>query len=254
MCELFGFCAKSKSDIAPALRSFFSHGASNPNGWGLALDAEDNVKLVLEAADSSKSPTPARLLAKPVLQKFALAHLRRATVGAMTLPNCHPVYREDASGRGWMLMHNGTVVSGLSTDRYAGRAAGSTDSECILLELIDRLNRAPAAGGALSPPERFRIVEELILELAPRNKLNLLLSDGELLYVHMNMRDTLYSRPLGDGRLFATVPLDGSAWEVVPLSTVLAYRDGQLLYRGRRHPHEYVNTITTAAGPLDYVL
>ena len=254
MCELFGFTAKTKTDISPALRVFFSHGDRNPSGWGLALDVESKTHITLAAENASQSTSLKELLSVSISQRLALAHLRKATVGAMNEVNCHPFCRVDFSGRKWLLIHNGTIFSGFSVDSYAGRIAGSTDSECILAELVDRINEKLKRGANLNPLERFLAVEDLITELSPRNKLNLLLSDGELLYVHMNMRNTLYSLSVGDGRFFATIPLDDAEWEPVELTTVLAYRSGQLLYRGENHGYEYINTITSAPGPLNYAI
>ena len=73
--------------------------------------------------------------------------------------------------------------------------------------------------------------------------------DGEILYVHTNMADTLYCCTLtgkaGDAgftRLFATVPFPtgtGARWASMPFMTLCAYKDGEQIYMGEAHTYEY---------------
>lgn len=256
MCELFGFTGSVSRDLTEELRVFFSHGPQNPNGWGIAQYDEDLFRLEVEAKPSHESPHLQGLLQRPVKSRLLLAHIRRASVGDVRPENCHPFYGQDASGRGWMLMHNGTVFSGLSERDYLGRVSGTTDSERLFCCLLDRQNTAIAAKGApLTAEERCRVAEGLIAEISCRNKMNLILTDGELLYVHMNMRDTLHVLHSPEGALFSTRPLsDDGAWECVPLTQLLAYRDGKLIWAGTKHDNEYRAGVESACGKLDFVI
>lgn len=129
-------------------------------------------------------------------------------------------------------MHNGTVFSGLNDLRCESRALGTTDSERLFYHMIDRQNAAiQAKHSPLSRKERFRVIEELVGHLSSRNKLNLILSDGELMYVHVNMRDTLHFLPCPEGTLFSTRPLSDAPWEPVPLTRLLAYLSYSLFSR-----------------------
>ena len=83
-------------------------------------------------------------------------------------------------------------------------------------------------------------VEELMEELSRENKLNLLLHDGEYLYVHANKENTMYHKRDGGGLLFATVPLDDGFWEPVPFTRLLVYRAGEEVFAGEPHGNEYV--------------
>ena len=250
MCELLGFSAREQYDLSPWLKIFFSHDAQNPNGWGLARNIEGDPVIDREPQPASTSAYAAAIASRPQPQVLTLAHLRKATVGDVSLENCHPLYQKDHSGRGWLLVHNGTVFMGLSSFDYQGRTKGSTDSEWILLYLLDRLDSESARKGRiLTAEERFAVLEDGISTLSYRNKMNLLLSDGEILYVHANMRDTLFYKKLNGGILIATVPLDDLGWEPVPLTQLLAYRKGQLLYEGAPHGKEYVSGLEKL--PLD---
>ena len=66
MCELFGFSGRAPRDLAPELHVFFSHGAQNPNGWGMAQRTAGVFRLETEAAASHESAYLSELLKKPV--------------------------------------------------------------------------------------------------------------------------------------------------------------------------------------------
>ncbi|MBQ9045003.1 MAG: class II glutamine amidotransferase [Oscillospiraceae bacterium] len=255
MCELFGFSGRAPRDLAPELRVFFSHGAQNPNGWGMAQRTGGVFRLETEAAPSHESAYLSELLENPVTSALLLAHIRKATIGDIRLENCHPFYGQDASGRGWMLMHNGTVFSGLSTQGFRDRLRGTTDSELLFYYLLERQNTAIAQkGAALTAQERFLVSEALIVPISRRNKLNLIFTDGELLYVHVNMRGTLHSRSLPEGTLFSTLPLTDDAWEAVPMTRLLAYENGVPVIEGQNHGNEYIPGVEQASSPLDFVI
>ena len=79
-------------------------------------------------------------------------------------------------------------------------------------------------------------------EITPGNKVNLLLFDGELMYVHTNYKNSLYRRRKGDAVVISTRPLDHYVWEPVPMNTLVAYQDDNQVYEGVRHPNEFFET------------
>ena len=94
--------------------------------------------------------------------------------------------------------------------------------------------------------ERFEIVNNFIVENASRNKLNLMIYDGDLLYVHKNLKNTLCFKRLENGIIFATKPLDDGVWIPFPMAQVIAYKHGREVYRGERHKGTFVP-------PLEYI-
>ena len=53
--------------------------------------------------------------------------------------------------------------------------------------------------------------------------------------------------------MIATVPLDeDSMWEALPLSTLLVYRSGELLYKGKNHHNEYIDVIGASLQKYEY--
>ncbi len=238
MCELFGFSSEKPTDIKALLTEFFSHSAKHPHGWGLMHDGK-TIKGCERAIESSALSEILESL-KP--QTSAMAHIRFATVGSIKLENCHPFSAGDITGRQWTLIHNGTIYSGSRLIPYLGKQTGDTDSERVFLNMLDKLNEAQAER-ALSSEERFTLIDSFIKELAPRNKLNLMISDGELLYVHKNMRDTLKYKKYKGGIVFSTEKLDDEGWNEMPLAQVRAYRKGKLVFEGKEHEGIFVPTL-----------
>ncbi len=240
MCELLGFSGPDSIQANSFLREFFSHSVRHPNGWGLAVFYGNAVSLEKEPVCASQSSYLRERLRHPFRVRNMLAHIRLATRGNMDYENCHPFVRRDNRGRAWTLIHNGTIFDCPMLSGYLYVQEGQTDSERILCCIVDRMDRAQeAVGRSLSAEERFRLVDETIREIAPHNKLNLILYDGELMYVHTNYADSLYWRRMGRTAMFATVPLDRSRWEPVPFTTVLAYQEGREVFRGVCHGEEY---------------
>ena len=99
--------------------------------------------------------------------------------------------------------------------------------------------RQSELGRSLTVEERFDLLDTLVTDMAKGNKLNLLIYDGELLYVHTNYADSLYFRAREDALLFATTPLDSGNWKPHPFTTLCAYRDGRLVFQRTNHGRQY---------------
>ncbi len=238
MCELIGFSAAEKEDLRAQLEEFFSHSESNPHGWGLMY----GDRLVKGCERASDSGNLQRLLKKMQPQKTLLGHIRFATVGSISPENCHPFTGRDCTGRQWTLIHNGTIYSSSRLIPYLSRQTGDTDSERLFLYLLDLVSEAQK-NGELSADERCAVIDGFVRDLAPRNKLNLMISDGELLYIHKNMKDTMKLRRLGSGYVFSTTALDGEQWKDVPMAQLLVYKDGECVFEGRPHDGIFVPTL-----------
>lgn len=244
MCELFALDTKEPVEAGEYLRDFFSHSLNHPNGWGLAQPSEYGCNLEREPIMASKSHYLKARLACSIPSSILLAHIRKATIGNEEYNNCHPFVGMDRSGRQWTFMHNGTIFQLEGLDQYLYVQKGRTDSERLFLMFLDRMNEAIRKNGELTEEQRFAVVEAMILEAAPGNKLNLILYDGEILYVHMNKKGTLHTLELENGRLFSTNPLVKSTvvskWKPLPMMQLLAYKDGTLIREGTVHEHEYI--------------
>ena len=241
MCELFGVTAKNRIKVTGLLDTFFSHSADHRNGWGLVyLDVPPAI-IHKEPQRATNSRTLRELLEKDTETAACIAHIRKATIGEEHSRNTHPFEGTDESGRRWTLAHNGTVFDADILAPYQYKQKGETDSERILLYIIDEVNKNTSEGNSeASDISRFKVVEEAVKKLAHGNKLNLLIHDGEYLYVHKNAAGTLYIREDADSALFSTQPLLGGNWNEVPQNQLLIYKDGQRVFTGEKHPYGYV--------------
>ena len=240
MCELFGVSSARKIEVNDLLKEFFSHSVRHPNGWGMAVFYENSVSLEKEPVQAIKSTYLKERLQQKIAVRNMIAHIRLATRGVMEYVNCHPFVLRDNGGRCWTLAHNGTVFDYPRHDPYLHQQEGRTDSERILWFLVDQVNqRQLELGRALTKEERFDLLDELIGDMTKGNKLNLLIYDGELLYVHTNYANSLYYSQREDALLFATTPLDRGSWNAHPFTTLCAYQDGHRLLLGTDHGHEY---------------
>lgn len=241
MCELFGISSGKKLIVNEYLKEFASHSIQHPHGWGIAVFYGNAVNLEKEPIPAHKSIYLKGRLRHKIEVTNMIAHIRLATRGTMDFENCHPFIQRDNSGRAWTLAHNGTIFDGPAMEKYIYVQEGQTDSERILFYIIDCVNcRQDQLGRPLTADERFGLVDQIVCEIASGNKLNLLIYDGELLYVHTNYRDSLYCRQTEDTVFFATTPLDHKEWENVEFAVLLGYKEGKLLFSGTSHGQEYV--------------
>lgn len=243
MCELFGVNSAEKIQLNDLLREFFSHGEEHPHGWGMAFFYGNAVSLEKQPENSCKSNYLKQRLRARIEADKMIAHIRLATRGNMDYENTHPFVMRDSSDRTWTLAHNGTIFECEALNPFVHGQQGQTDSERILCYIISRINAAQEQRKrALSQEERFYLLDEIVCEISPENKLNLLLYDGELLYVHTNYQNGLFRCRKGTAMLVSTKPLDRDAWENVPMNTLLAYQDGSLFFTGTNHEHEFIDS------------
>lgn len=241
MCEIYGFSGKQKKELNSDLREFYSHACDHPNGWGLAILDHSVPEITREVCRADRSKLLSKRLSLPVRAKTALAHIRLATIGSEDDDNCHPFSAVDHSGRSWTLIHNGTIFESDKLNKYVFRQKGETDSERILLYIVDQINEAAARlEKELSAEQRFSVLDRIVGNSSPKNKLNLLIFDGELLYAHTNFKDSLYERKDDDGVTISTRPLTDTGWRPIPFTTLIAYREGERIFTGVDHHHEYI--------------
>ena len=241
MCEIFALNARTPVQANDRLREFYAHSVTNPHGWGLAWHDHAEVHLHKEGLRAIDSAYLAHLLEDPIHAYQLIAHIREATIGNVRRENCHP-FRGNAGGRDWIIAHNGTIIDDHLLGIHDQRAAGDTDSEQLVLHLLDALERAATRrGGPLDFAARFDVLTHEMEALSAGNKLNLVLDDGDYLYVHTNtIRDTLYCAHLPDAALFCTVPLDdGEDWRPVPHCQLIAYRHGQRARTAPAHAFDF---------------
>lgn len=243
MCELFGVSAREPIPLNELLREFFSHGREHPHGWGMAFFYNNSVSLEKQPESSCESLYLKQRLRTPIEESKFIAHIRLATRGITEYINCHPFVLRDASDRAWTLAHNGTIFESGEMNKYCKVQRGQTDSERILYYIIDCVNsRQEQLKRPLNERERCELMDEIICRITPENKVNLLIFDGEVMYVHTNYAESLYRCRKNEGMIFSTQPLNLSRWDRVEMNTLLAYKDGEQIYRGTTHNNEFFDS------------
>lgn len=242
MCELFGVTSRSKLELNELLLEFFSHGVEHPNGWGMAFFYGNAVSLEKQPEASHKSIYLKQRLQSKVEADKMIAHIRLATRGSINYENTHPFVMRDNSDRTWTLAHNGTIFDCDLLNSFAHSQQGQTDSERILAYIVSQMNAELEKKKELSGKERFSLIEKILCEITPGNKVNLLLFDGELMYAHTNYHNSLYSCRKEEGVVISTKPLDHHVWEPLPLNTLTAYQNGKQVYKGTNHNNEFFET------------
>ncbi len=205
MCRLYGFRASSLTRVECTLvraqnallaqSRLDARGTSNPDGWGIA--SYDDGAPRLERCDTAAfEDLRFSAAAEQIYARTVLAHVRRATVGGATSANTHPF----SHGR-WSFVHNGTVTAfdrvgklleEETDDDLLRHRHGTTDSELIFYWLLTRIARSGIGpnggpteldrlGGLLGEAVRFLARERERQGAAEPAKLNLMLTDGEVL-------------------------------------------------------------------------
>lgn len=244
MCEIFCFNSNKPEEVNECLECFYNHSEKHPDGWGLASMESDNFVINKEPVKASCSQHLKSILSNPVVSKNVFAHIRLATVGEIISPNCHPFIEADDNNRSWMLIHNGTIFDYPELDKYKDREKGDTDSERILLYIIDKVNEFEAKKKAPSTiKERFNILNDIIADMSKNNKLNLMIFDGDLTYIHSNLKNSLYYLKSEDSFLVSSTPLSKDKnWKTVELNKLFGLIDGNIIFESKKHENEYLTT------------
>jgi glutamine amidotransferase len=247
MCQLFAFSARQPQNLNPVLGEFFAHADENPHGWGYADLVGREPRILRSAQRADTGPCAASFLTHPHQTNEALAHIRYATIGQVELANCHPFTATDASGRHWTLAHKGTIFDYSPLNPYFEVQMGTTDSERILLYLVDWINAATQSRGApLAVDERFAVFSYLVEVLSPGNCVNLLIHDGEHVFIYSNYVGGLNVLTGQNCVLLCTSKLAAAhelvpqqTWQPLSLCTPLCYRLGELLLSGEATGEQY---------------
>ena len=244
MCEIFCLNANKPKQINSCLECFYNHSDQHPHGWGLANVQSDEFNINKEPVKANCSQHLKDILSNPIIGKNVFAHIRLATTGEVISPNCHPFIQTDANNRSWMLIHNGTIFDYPKLDEYNDKIKGNTDSERILVYIIDEINKYEKKLGRISTiKERFNLLKDIVFKLSKNNKLNLMIYDGDLTYIHSNMKNSLYYLKNEDGFLVATTKLtDDKNWKPVELNKLFGLIDGNIIFESEEHDNEYILT------------
>ena len=178
MCRILGSVAAEpisiEHELLHAENPLIRQSEEHDSGWGMAVyrRADSGQPELVRFPEAAYSDGEFRR-ATSMRGRIFNAHLRRATLGGLTLVNTHPFVLGEYS-----FSHNGTVI------RYpamleAGVSApqGETDSEHLFNWLMCHFD-------AQDPRASLRTLVTTAIERSAFSGLNFLFSDGERLYAY----------------------------------------------------------------------
>jgi glutamine amidotransferase len=185
MCQLLGMNCNVPTDICFSFEGFSQRGGATDHhrdGWGIAFFEGAGCRLFIDSKSTLESPIAELVKRYPIRSMNVIAHIRKATQGAITLENCHPFMRE-LWGQYWIFAHNGDLKS--FDPPLGGRycPVGTTDSERAFCYLLERL-RDFSPEVRPSPAALYGRLRELTGEIAAEGVFNYMLSNGDYLFAH----------------------------------------------------------------------
>jgi glutamine amidotransferase len=239
------------TDICFSLEGFCARGGKtdeHKDGWGIAFFEGAGCRQFLDVNSSIASPVAELVRRYPIKSKHVIAHIRKATFGAIALENCHPFQRE-LWGRYWVFAHNGDLPNFAPDQTGSYRPVGQTDSERAFCLILNTLRQTFPAN---KPPleQLYATLREITQTIAPYGSFNYLLSDGEHFFAHCSTKLCYIVRqapfaaahlideditvdfqelttPSDRVAIIATTPLtDNEIWTPIPSGALLAFQDG----------------------------
>ena len=184
MCQLLGMNCNTPTDVRFSFTGFAQRGGRtdhHADGWGIAFFEGRGARLFIDKDSACDSPVAELIRGYPIKSKNVIAHIRKATEGAVTLENCHPFVREQW-GRYWVFAHNGDLKNYQPPLNGHLRPVGDTDSERAFCWLLQELARAHTDVPTVD--QLTRTLAELVPQAARFGTFNFLLSNGQALWAH----------------------------------------------------------------------
>jgi glutamine amidotransferase len=213
----------------------------HPDGWGVAVHSQA-VGWVLHRSLTAAEYDPRFPVVAEIAGEVLIGHVRKRTVGSVSLANTHPFERSS-----WVFAHNGTVLrpeilQRLISPRRSAEIQGQTDSEILFAYLLTELD---AAGATESPSPHasdcaIRFAVTRTLGLPGMGTCNFVLANAHSVYAYRAGRE-LYlldrwessmammtgSAPTSDRTLLiSSAKITDEPWDPVPEHGLLYLRRG----------------------------
>ncbi|WP_296510798.1 class II glutamine amidotransferase [Rhodoferax sp.] len=194
MCQLLGMNSRLPASLTLSFTGFSQRGGCtdhHSDGWGIAFFESEGDKPgkaarhFVDKESAATSPIAKMLKSYPIKSHNVVAHVRKATVGAVTLENCHPFTRE-LWGRYWVFAHNGDLKEFNPPLHGSFKPVGSTDSELAFCWLLQELNKSHVT--VPSVEELTKTLSELVPRISRHGTFNFLLSNGQALWAHASTK------------------------------------------------------------------
>ena len=179
MCRVFGCVAAEpvsiRRELLEAENPIIRQSEDHDSGWGMAVyERPDGSDLKLVRFPEAAYNDGSFVRATSMRGRIFNVHVRRATMGGLSLVNTHPF-----SLGTYSLSHNGTIVRyrRLLEHRGVSPPIGDTDSEHFFNLLMSGYDPA-------EPVECLRRAVTTAVECSPFSGLNFLFCDGQRLFAY----------------------------------------------------------------------
>ncbi|WP_295956956.1 class II glutamine amidotransferase [Rhodoferax sp.] len=196
MCQMLAMNCNSSASINFSFAGFSARGGQtgeHADGWGIAFHERTGCRVFIDDGRASDSALADFVRSYPIKSKSVLAHIRKATQGAVTLSNCHPFQREWL-GQHWVFCHNGDLKNYHPNLRGNYLPVGTTDSEKAFCWMLQELRSAFKGACPPSWKQVAPVLAELSRRIASHGTFNFLLSNGEAMYAHCSTQLSWVSR------------------------------------------------------------
>jgi glutamine amidotransferase len=185
MCQLLGMNANTPTDVMFSFTGLATRADEHKDGFGIAFFEDRGLRLLVDPHSARHSPVAQLVKTYPIRSDNVIAHIRKATQGRIALENTHPFTRE-LWGRHWVFAHNGDLKDFRPRLHGTFRPVGDTDSEHAFCWLMQELAKSHAG----VPPigELTHTLRELLPRLHRHGTFNMLLSNGQALWVHCSTK------------------------------------------------------------------
>jgi predicted glutamine amidotransferase len=210
MCRMLGLVAaqavSARDLLHDAPRSLRTLAHAHPDGWGAAFRIGGAWRLERGTRCAATCADYERLASTEA--HVVVAHIRKRTVGPISLTNTHPFRRGEL-----VFAHNGTVhavdtLAARTAPEHLGQVQGDTDSERLFAFIETQI----AEAGDIERGVRRAV--QVLHELGDIGAVTFLLSCGARIYAHRLGR-TLFTSKRGNVAIVASEQLDDSAWHEV---------------------------------------
>ncbi len=227
MCEVYGFCGNKPTRLNRYTNEFWLHSRVHQDGFGYYL-ADRNLLYV----NPNSAMNYIKGLGKFNFEsKLALCHIRFKTHGPASALNCHPFIKYDVKGIRWSLIHNGYIDDSPAVAALGTLQKGETDSERILLCIVEAINSFYEHSYFENYNEFFNcmyhVIENTCHELSTLGKTNLIFTDSltNNMYVYMNAH-SLYYLKTDSGIHVSTTKLTDEDWNSVIPNKLHIFNNG----------------------------
>jgi len=178
MCRVFGCVAAEpasiRHELLDAQNPMIRQSEEHDSGWGMAVYKRgDGSQPTLIRCPEAAYMDGDYVKATSTRGRIFNVHVRRATMGGLTLENTHPF----CLGH-YTFGHNGTVLEWPRLlEPGVGKPSGQTDSEALFNYLMRDYDPAEPLGS-------LRRAITTVVERSPFSGVNFLFSDGDRLYAY----------------------------------------------------------------------